>query len=253
MLPNPRRAAVPLGSPTLGEAKGALMPDDSNMAPRPRQARRSRSRRQGVLNTLIEDASGVIQTVANEVTPGVVGALDINGVVERVDIQRIVNRVDVEEVVGRVDLNRVLEQIDLDVVLARADINSLLAGLDFNALLENVDLDTVLDNININALLAHIDINALVETLDMDAIVAQLDINAIVARVDIEALVQRTEIGSIIATATSGVTGKALDVARSEGVGLDFRVQDWTNRLLRRRESVPPDGPALLVREKEPV
>ena len=217
---------------------------------------------QGVLDNLIEDASGVIQSVANEVAPGVVGAIDINGVVQRVDIeavvdrvdiQRIVSRVDLQEVIERVDLNSVLEGIDLDAVLARADLNQLISRIDLNAVIDKVDVDTIIDKVDINALLARADINSMVEKIDMEAIIDKLDINAIVARVDIDALVERTEIGSIIAATGAGIAGKAIDVARSQGVGLDFLVQRWTDRILRRRRSPRPGVPPRLVREEEAV
>jgi len=73
-----------------------------------------------------------------------------------------------------------------------------------------------------------------------------------VARVDLDALVERTQMGSIIAATGAGIASKAIDVARSQGVGLDFFVQRWTDRLLRRRPT-PPGGPALLVHKQEPV
>ena len=223
------------------------------VAPRSRTGRSSRTRRQAVLDNLIEDASGVIQKVADEVAPGVVGAIDINGVVERVDIQRVVNRVDLQEVVERVDLNTVLERIDLDAVLARADLNQLISRIDLNAVLEQVDVDTIIDKVDINALLARADINAIVDKVDMEAIIDKLDINAIVARVDIDALVERTEIGSIIAATGAGIAGKAIDVARSQGVGLDFWVQRWTDRILRRRRSHRTGDPPIVVAQQETV
>ena len=45
--------------------------------------------------------------------------------------------------------------------------------------------------------------------------------NAVLARVDVDALVERTQIGSLIARSGAGVAAKVLDVARSQGVGLD--------------------------------
>ena len=118
-----------------------------------------------------------------------------------------------------------------------------------------------MDELDINALLARpistparrVDVNALVEQIDMERIIDKLDINAIVARVDLDALVERTEIGSIIAATGAGIASKAIDVARSQGVGLDFFVQRWTDRLLRRRASPRPGGPAVLIHEHEPV
>jgi hypothetical protein len=192
------------------------------MAPRSRRGRASVRARPGVLGELLADATGVLQSVANEVAPGVVGAIDINDVVERVDIQEVVDRVDIQEVVGRVDLNEVLAKVDLDAVLARADLNSLIARIDVNAVIDKVDIDRVLE---------------------------RLDLNALLSRVDLEALVRRTEVGSIIASTGAGIASKAIDVARSEGVGLDFAVQRWADKILRRRSPPRLNGPPLLVDE----
>ena len=54
-----------------------------------------------MLDSVFETATEIVQAVAYEVTPMVVGALDVNGVVERVDIQAIVERIDVERVIDR--------------------------------------------------------------------------------------------------------------------------------------------------------
>jgi hypothetical protein len=87
----------------------------------------------------------------------------------------------------------------------------------------------------------------------MDRVMDKLDLNAIMSRVDLTALVQQTEMGSIIAATGSSVAGKALDVARSQGVGLDFFVQRWYDRLFRRKRSPQPGGPEMLIHELEPV
>jgi hypothetical protein len=63
-----------------------------------------RHQRQGVFSTLISDAGGVIQSVANEVVNPVVAVIDVNGVVERVDIDAVVERVDLDAVVECVDI-----------------------------------------------------------------------------------------------------------------------------------------------------
>jgi hypothetical protein len=133
------------------------------------------------------------------------------------------------EVVGVLDVDGVIQEIDIQAVLDRVDLNSLL---------DRVDLDE---------LLGRLDVNALVERLDLNQIVAKVDMNALLENVDVDALVERTEIGSIIARSGAGVAGKVLDVARSQGVGLDFFVHRWMDRLLRRRPSPRPGGPALLV------
>jgi hypothetical protein len=133
------------------------------------------------------------------------------------------------EVVGVLDVDGVIQEIDIQAVLDR---------IDLNALLDRVDLDV---------LLSRLDVNALIDRLDVDQIVAKLDMNAMLEHVDVDALVERTQIGSIIARSGAGVASKALDAARSQGVGLDSFVHRWMDRLLRRVPSAHPGGPALLV------
>jgi hypothetical protein len=239
------RAVAYCTSP-LFEGEQSIPGDCKNdvMAPRRRPGRTSRRRRPGVLGTLINDATGVIQSVANEMVPPVVDAIDVNEVVGRLDIEAVVDRVDIQGVVNRVDLQEVIESVDL---------NKVLEGIDVDALIGKIDLNAVLGRADLNALLARVDVNALVARIDMEQVIENLDINAIVARIDVESLIERTDIGSIIAATGAGVASKAIDVARSQGVGLDFFVQRWTDRLLRRRASRSPGGPALLMHEQEPA
>ena len=178
------------------------------MAQRRHTGRLPRQRRRRVFGGLINDASGVLQSVANDVAPGVVDAIDVNAVVQRVDIQEVV------------------ERVDMNAVLAEVNMNALLAGVNLNAPVDQVDVEKVVD---------------------------KLDINAILAQVDIDALIEHTDMGSIIGAAGAGMASKAVDVARSEGVSLDFLLQRWSDRLRRRRPSAQPGGPALLVREPGPV
>ena len=88
---------------------------------------------------------------------------------------------------------------------------------------------------------------AVVERLDLDKIVANVDLNAIVQRIDIDALVDQTELGGLIARSGSAVMGQVIDMARSQGVGLDSFVHRWVDRALRRDASTRPAGPPLLV------
>lgn len=62
-----------------------------------------------------------------------------------------------------------------------------------------------------------------------------------------DALVSNTELGSIIAQSTSGVASEALDVVRSQGVGMDNFIARLTNRVLRRDITELPAGPPLLI------
>jgi hypothetical protein len=65
---------------------------------------RPRRARHGLLGSLLDGATEIVQSVANEVAPGVVGALDVDQVVQRVDVQAIVDKVDVEAVVDKLDV-----------------------------------------------------------------------------------------------------------------------------------------------------
>jgi hypothetical protein len=170
-----------------------------------------RSRRHGLVGSLREGASDVVQSVVNEVVPGVVGALDVDEVVQRVDVQAILDRIDMEDLIERIDLNALLEHLDVDALLAR------------------------------------VDVQALVKRLDVGQIIDEIDVNALLERVDVDALVERTELGDIVARSGAGVAAKGLDVARSLGVGADSFVHRWADRLLRRDPAFHPGGPVLLI------
>ena len=105
------------------------------VAPRRPVQRRPRRSRHTIFETLRESTGEFVQSVANEVVPGVVDALDLDEVVQRLDIQ---------EIVDRVDVSRLIERIDLDVVLAKVDIDALLARVDVNALLAQTELAAVI-------------------------------------------------------------------------------------------------------------
>ncbi len=110
------------------------------------------------------------------------------------------------------------------------------SALDVNALLDLVDLNAVLDQV---------DIDQLLDRIDLDRLLGRMDLNAILQRIDIEALVEQTDIGSVIAASSSGVAGEALDVVRSQAVGLDEFIARWIGRLRRRPYTAapgPPDG-----------
>ncbi len=108
------------------------------------------------------------------------------------------------------------------------------SALDVNALLDQVDLNAVLDQV---------DIDQLLDRIDLDRLLARVDLNAILQRIDIEALVEQTDIGSVIAASSSGVAGEALDVVRSQAVGLDEFIARWIGRLRRRPYTGPPGPP----------
>jgi uncharacterized RDD family membrane protein YckC len=71
--------------------------------------------------------------------------------------------------------------------------------------------------------------------------------NAIVQRVDVDALLQQTDLAAIIAKSSGGIAGGALDVARSQTVGLDEFIARWAARLRRRTYAgaTPASPPAV--------
>jgi hypothetical protein len=107
------------------------------------------------LSILVDDATAVLQSVVNEVVPGVVDALDVGAIVQRIDIQAIVNQLDVQAVLDQIDIQALLEQVDLDAVL------------------ERVDLERLIDRIDVNALVQRVDVNALVQRTELGTVVSR--------------------------------------------------------------------------------
>ena len=112
-----------------------------------------------------------------------------------------------------------------ELVLSALDVNEVLDQVDLNAVLDQVDIDRVLDRIDLNRLLERI------------------DLNEVVKRIDVDALVEQTDLGAVIAASSSGVAGDALDVVRSQAVGLDEFIARWIGRLRRRPYTGPPGPP----------
>ena len=200
-----------------------------------------------MLATLVEDATAVLQSVVNEVAPGVVDALDVEQIVERVDLNKIVDQVDVQSLIDRVDVQALIDRVDIDALMARVDLDALLERMDVNLLIDRVDISRILVKLDFNVivtlangLITQLDLNAVVKRLDIDEIAAQVDVNALLDRVDVDALVERTQLGAIVAQASAGVASEAVDVARSAGVGLDGFVHRWADRLMRRSSSTGP-------------
>lgn len=106
----------------------------------------------------------------------------------------------------------------------------------------------VVERIDVQALVDRVDLDALLDRIDLNALLEKVDVQRLVERIDVDALVERTEMGSVIARTGAGVASKALDVMRSQGVGLDSFLDRWADRLLRRRGApAAPLGPPLLV------
>jgi hypothetical protein len=106
-----------------------------------------------------------------------------------------------------------------------------------------VDVNAVLDQVDLNAVLDQVDINQVLDRIDLDRLLSRMDLNAVVKRIDVEALVEQTDLGAIIARSSSGVASDALDVVRSQTVGLDEFIARWIGRLRRRPYTGPPGPP----------
>ena len=105
------------------------------MARTPLGSRRTRRPRQGLIDTLLDDASEIVQAVAIEFTPGIVGAIDVDDLVQRIDVQAILEKVDLERLLAEVDLNAVLQRVDIDALLQQVDIDALLERTELGALM----------------------------------------------------------------------------------------------------------------------
>ena len=133
--------------------------------------------------------------------------------------------IDGREVTRREALAQAVTERAVDLVVSALDVNALLDEVDLNAVLDQVDINELLDRIDLNRLLARVDLNAILE------------------HVDIEALVEQTDISAVIAASSSGLAGDALDVVRSQAVGLDEFIARWIGRLRRRPYTGPPGPP----------
>jgi hypothetical protein len=61
----------------------------------------------------------------------------------------------------------------------------------------------------------------------VDAVADRIDVNSIAQRIDLDALAMHTDIGAMIARSSGGVASGALDVVRSQAVGLDEWIARW--------------------------
>jgi len=138
----------------------------------------------------------------------------------------------------------------VDLVVSALDVDALLGRVDVNALLGRVDVDALLDRVDVDRLLARVGI---------DDLLARVDIDDLLARVDMDELLAQTDLGAVIARSSGGVASNALDVLRSQAVGLDEFIARWVGRLRRRNYTGPPRpahvggrGGAMSVRPGEP-
>jgi uncharacterized RDD family membrane protein YckC len=179
-----------------------------------------------------------LQRLAGEIVDLVVASLDLDALLSSVDLDALL---------ARLDLDALVAEVDLDAAVARVDIDALLDRVDTNRLLDRVDTNRLLDHVDPNRLLDRVDADRLLDRVDADALIERVDVNRLVNRVDVDALIAQTELGAIVAKSTSGVVTEALDVVRSQGVGLDVVTMRWVNRLLRRGPAGIPQGPARLL------
>jgi hypothetical protein len=117
-------------------------------------ARGSRRGRPGLLESLVESAGELVQSVANEVVPPVVDAVDVDELVQRIDFQAVLDRVDLNELLEKVDLDQLVERLDVGRLIERIDVDAVLANVDLNALLEKVDIDAILARTELGAVMA---------------------------------------------------------------------------------------------------
>jgi uncharacterized RDD family membrane protein YckC len=128
-------------------------------------------------------------------------------------------------------------------VVAERAVEIVVAVLDVNALLDQVDVDALLDRTDIDRLLDRTDVNRLIDRVDVGQLMAGVDLNPILARVDLNKLIAQTDLGAVIAHSSGGVASNALDVVRSQAVGLDEFIARWAGRLRRSAYTSPPGRP----------
>ncbi len=132
-------------------------------------------------------------------------------------------------------------------LVAERVVEIVVAALDVNALLNRVDVNALLDRTDVDRLLDRTDVNRLIDRVDVGRLLAGVDLNPILAQVDIDELIAQTDIGAVIAQSSGGVASNALDVVRSQAVGLDEFIARWIGRLRRRPYTGPPGRPGELA------
>ncbi|MCW2905284.1 MAG: hypothetical protein JWL68_73 [Actinomycetia bacterium] len=144
----------------------------------------------------------------------------------------------IDLVIRTLDVNALVQRVDPDAILDRVDVNKLVERVDVNDLVDRVDLDKILDQVDVDRLLARVDLDQVLARVDVDALTDRMDVNVIAQRIDIDALALHTDVGAMIARSSGSVASGALDVARSQSVGLDEWIARWVARVLRRGHPV---------------
>ena len=140
----------------------------------------------------------------------------------------------------------VVDALDVNALLERVDLNAVLDRVDIDGLLDRVDIDRLLARADVNAIVQRVDVNEVVSKVDVEAVMDRVDVNSVVDRIDIDALVEQTDLGAVIARSSGGVATGALDVVRSQTVGLDEFLARWVGRLRRHTYTGPPGPPDRL-------
>ncbi len=125
-------------------------------------------------------------------------------------------------------------------MVAERVVELVMAALDVNALLDRVNVDELLDRTDVNRLLDRTDVNRLLDRVDIGRLMADVDLNPILAQVDMDELIAQTDLGAMIAQSSGGVASNAIDVVRSQAVGLDEFIARWVGRLRRHRDAQTP-------------
>ena len=132
---------------------------------------------------------------------------------------------------------RIAERV-IDLVVRSLDVNALVQQVDPDAIVNRVDVDKLVDRVDMDKILAKVDLDRVLARVNVDAVADRIDVNSIAQRIDLDALAMHTDIGAMIARSSGGVASGALDVVRSQAVGLDEWIARWVARLLRRGYTV---------------
>lgn len=118
-------------------------PQNDGVARRRAVSGRTGRGRPGRLDSLVESAVELVQSVAVEVVPPVVDAVDLDVVVQRIDLNAVLEKVDMDRLLEHVDVTRLIERVDIEAVLARVDMNAVLEKVDIDLILARTELGSV--------------------------------------------------------------------------------------------------------------
>ncbi len=145
-----------------------------------------------------------------------------------------------------------LEVVDVNTLLDRIDPNVLLDHIDMNRVLDRVDVAQLLDRIDVAQLLDRIDVDQLLDRVDVAQLLDRVDITKVLSSIDMETLAEQTDFGAVITKSSGSFARSALDLMRSQAVGLDDFIARVVSWLRRRKYAGPPGPPPLLATGAEP-